>query len=228
MKIGIITAMDEECKLYHDNLEVEEEYQRSSMTFFKAKKNNKEIIFVKCGIGKVNASVCTQVLIDDFKVEKIICTGVAGSLNRDLKIGDVVVSEECAHHDINLNFLGYPRGHIPYTDYRFFKADKELVELGIKTKLDVKVVKGRVLTGDQFVNDEKLIEEIKKDLNGDCVEMEGAAVAQVCVMNKKDFVVIRSLSDDANHEAPSNFQEFLTKASKNAYKVVMNILERLK
>src|SRR3989338_688356 len=122
MKIGLITAMEEEILSYLDRWGKRKPATRATLDFYEAQLGPISIVFVKCGIGKTNAAIATQLLISEFGVDQVICTGVAGALNPDLEIGDIVVSKDCAHHDIHLDFLGFERGHIPYMKWRFFEA----------------------------------------------------------------------------------------------------------
>ena len=166
--------------------------------------------------------------ISCLNVDAIICTGVAGALNPSLTIGDIVVSRDCAHHDINFYFLGYKRGHIPFMPKRFFPASKKLVSLAKMARVPgQRIMVGRVLTGDVFVQGKTYVKKIKKELGGDCIEMEGASVAHVCVMNKIPFVIIHSISDRADHGSPVDFPAFLKKASEQAFLVVAQILSQL-
>jgi len=226
-KIGIIGAMDEEIKLFLENLEETQKIEWNDFVFYLGKIFGLEAVVVKAGAGKTSAAMICQKMIDEFGPEAIIFTGVAGSLTSKTGIGDVVVSSDCVHHDLDASELGFVRGTIPFTDYRFFKADEELKNLALKTVLpNNKVLEGRILTGDQFLTKAKIKEfdYLEKDLAGEVVEMEGAAVAQVCVFNKIPFVVVRSVSDKADGQAAENFKEFLDKAARNSFEVVKNIL----
>jgi len=173
--------------------------------------------------------VCEK-LIDEFNPSAMICTGVAGALNRKLDIGDVVLSADCMQHDVDVQALGFMRGALPYTEYRIFKADEKLLKLARRTKIrGKKIIEGRILTGDQFItsreiNDLKyLIEEMK----GDAIEMEGGSIAQVCTLNKLPFLIVRTVSDKADGKAVEDFNKFLPIVAKNSYSVVKNILAGL-
>src|SRR3989344_2537173 len=133
MTIGIIGAMDDEIKMYFKHIKNIKKIKYKIFTFYKGKFHGKDIILVKSGVGKVFAAMICQYLIDQFKVKSIIFTGVGGSLNKTLKIGDVVVSTDSAHHDFNATPLGFKRGQISYTDYRFFQAEQKLLQIALKT-----------------------------------------------------------------------------------------------
>lgn len=228
--IGIIGAMDEEIQLYRDRLELIEETHRAGITYYKGVLNQKNVVLCKSGVGKVNASICTQILIDDFQVTHVIFTGVAGGVDPLLNIGDIVISEDCIQHDLDVTALGFRRGEIPYADVSTFVADAKLIQIAQESGEsihDVQITSGRILSGDQFIADRELVQTLYTELKGACVEMEGAAVAQVCFLNQIPFVVIRSLSDKADGSAHINFLEFTKLASQRSFHMVEKMLTRL-
>jgi len=228
--IGIIGAMDEEIKLFKQDMQEVLETAKAGITYYSGTFGGKEIVLCKSGVGKVNASVCTQVLIDQFQVTAVVFTGVAGALNPRLEIGDIVVSSECMHHDMDATALGFRKGEIPFAAHSVFRADNRLVELAdaaSKSVVEGKTVIGRILSGDQFVADRGLVQELHEELSGDCTEMEGAAVAQVCDMNQIPFVIIRSMSDKADGSAHVNFTEFTHLASERSYQIVARMVEAM-
>ncbi|AMA73828.1 5'-methylthioadenosine/adenosylhomocysteine nucleosidase [Aneurinibacillus thermoaerophilus] len=230
MKIGIIGAMDEEIELYKEGMELTRETHKAGIAYYEGKWEGKEVVLCKCGVGKVNASVCTQILIDTYEAEAVIFTGVAGALHPELEIGDIVVSSDCQHHDMDVTALGFARGQIPFADVSVFEADGKLVEAAVKASKKVtegRTIIGRILSGDQFIASRETVRELYETMNGVCTEMEGAAVAQVCAMNGVPFVVIRSMSDKADGSAHVNFPEFTKLASKRSYEIVKNMLEHL-
>lgn len=221
--IGIIGAMDEEIVLCRQNMSDVKEFARSGITYFQGRLHGKTIILCKSGVGKVNASICTQILIDDFGVDYVIFTGVAGGVDPDLNIGDIVISEDCRQHDIDASPLGFKRGEIPFASTSVFLAHSDLIQLAQKSGAelkDVNTVIGRILSGDQFVADKEQVQRLYDEFNGSCVEMEGAAVAQVCHLNQIPFVIIRSLSDKADGSAHVNFLEFTKLAAERSYFIV--------
>ena len=227
--IAIITPMQEEFDCYARNFPSSLKMTKAGLDFFSFSYKGMDIVFVKCGIGEVNAALCTQIIIDEFKADKIICTGVAGAINDKLDIGDIVISKDCVHHDMDLRFLGFERGQIPFTEHRFFKADADLVCIASKIKINGhKSIIGRVLTGDNFVQDKEYIKKARDDLGGDCIEMESAAVGQVCAMNRNvSFIAIRSISDRSDHAAPKDFQKFLVHAAENAFEIVKGMIDQI-
>lgn len=229
MRIGIIGAMDEEIQHILDSMENYKIGKKAGISFYSGKFNGYDIVLCKSGVGKVNASVCTQILIDEFQATHIIFTGVAGAVNPELKIGDIVVSTDCVQHDMDVTALGFKLGEIPYTEVSVFKADPALVDLAISASKEIvhdrKIVSGRILSGDQFIASRDKVRFLHDELQGFCTEMEGAAVGQVCSMNEIPFVIIRSMSDQADGSADVNFLEFTKLASKNSYEIVNEMIK---
>lgn len=228
MTIGIIGAMVQEIELYKKEMNITGETHKAGIIYYEGTLNGKEIVLCKSGVGKVNASVCTQIMIDGFNVESVIFTGVAGALHPELEIGDIVVSTDSQHHDMDASPLGFAKGTIPYSDKSLFEADEKLVELAVKASESLgegKTVVGRVLSGDQFIASRRVVQQLHEEMEGTCTEMEGAAVAQVCHMNQIPFVIIRSMSDKADGSAHINFEEFTNLASHRSFQIVNTMLE---
>lgn len=222
--------MDEEIDLILKGLEQMKKTVKAGIHFYEGFFLSKEVVLCKSGVGKVNAAICTQILIDLFKVDAIIFTGVAGALDPSLEIGDIVISTECMHHDMDVTSLGFPRGIIPYEANSIFAADPLLIQaayVSSQAVLDGFSMTGRVLSGDQFITNRELVQYFYEDLGGACTEMEGAAVAQVCSKNDIPFVVIRSMSDKADGSANVNFIDFTVKASMHSYLIVKEMLRFL-
>ncbi len=231
MKIGIIGAMDMEIELLKGDLELKDTLNKASMKFYSGVLVDKEVVLVKSGIGKVNAAVCTQILIDDFEVDQVIFTGVAGAVDLGLEVGDIVISTEVAQHDVDVTGFGRERGEVPGIDRVFLPADQRLVELATKAgqavteSEEIKVVTGRILSGDQFIADREKVEWLESTFAGSCTEMEGAAVGQSCFLNDTPFVIIRSMSDKADGDADISFDEFAKLAADNSYQIVVEMLK---
>lgn len=232
ISLGIIGAMDEEISLIKDSLEIVDEVNYASTIFYICKYENFNVVLVKCGIGKVNAAICTQILIDKFNIDYIINTGVAGAVSRELDIGDVVISTDLVEHDFDTSSLGDELGQIPRMDVFSFKADEGLIHLAeaagkkvMKGKNQIKA--GRIVSGDQFISGEDTIKWLEKTFNPLAVEMEGAAIAHTCHVNKVPFVVIRSISDRADKGASVDFTEFLHIACKTSFDIIMYILNSI-
>lgn len=229
-KIALIGAMNEEIELLVAHMTDIRETVKAGITFREGTYFGKDVVVCRTGVGKVNAAVTTQILIDQFGVEAVIFTGVAGALDPELQIGDLVISTECVQHDMDVTALGFPRGVIPYAENSVYAADSKLVDLAVASgeKLFAgKVKKGRVLSGDQFIASREVVANLFQELNGVCVEMEGSSVAQVCVMNAIPYVVLRSMSDKADGSAHVNFAEFTVIASENSYKMVEDMVKQL-
>lgn len=229
-RLGLIGAMTEEIELVEKNMTVTARSGKAGITFIEGQFHNHFIVLCKSGVGKVNAAVCTQLLVDLFAVDTVIFTGVAGALDPELEVGDIVVSSECMQHDMDASALGFPKGTIPYQEVSVFSADETLISLALEAGRKVfhgRVKLGRVLSGDQFIADRNLVSRLRNELHGACAEMEGAAVAQVCSMNQIPFVIIRSMSDKADGSAHVSFAEFTVQASENSYRIVDEIVKLL-
>lgn len=230
MVIGIIGAMDEEITVYLENIKNKKEQKWNDFLFYEGLLNNKKIVLVKSGVGKVFSAMICQKLIDNYDIDQIIFTGVGGSLNNNLEIGDVIVSTDSCHHDFDAQPLGFKRGQISYTDYRFFKSDEKLLKIALNAKLEGhKITKGRILTGDQFMTHKDKADKkyLYDELKGDCIEMEGASVAQVCSVNKIPHIIIRSVSDKADGTAVADYDKFRFIVAKNSFKIVDYILKNI-
>ncbi|MBC8079074.1 MAG: 5'-methylthioadenosine/adenosylhomocysteine nucleosidase [Gorillibacterium sp.] len=229
-KLGLIGAMNEEVVFFHEHMQEVVHTTHAGVEFYEGRFYNLHVVVCKSGVGKVNAAICTQVLIDQFLCDAIVFTGVAGALDPQLEIGDIVVSEECMQHDMDVTPLGYARGIIPYQATSVFTAHPELVRIAMEAgqRLSVsRIVSGRILSGDQFIANRETVMTLRQELNGTCAEMEGAAVAQVCVMNDIPFVVIRSMSDKADGSASVNFPEFAHQAAENSFRIVREMVQIL-
>lgn len=227
--IAIIGALDEEIKTFVAHLENPIEEHWKEFTFYEGILSGKKVVIVKCGVGKVFAALTTQKLIDTYQPRAIIFSGVAGALNIDYEIGDIVVAKDCIQHDLEAEALNIPRGTVPYTDYNYFNSDPHLLSLALSVKIDHNVHQGRVLTGDQFLTKRAMnqFKYLTDELNGDAVEMEGAAVGQVCTVNEIPFIIIRTISDKANEEASVNFTTFVEEVAKNSFAITSHILSSI-
>ena len=229
--IGIIGAMDEEVQQIVDVMEIEKIEEKASMTFRKGNLNGTEVVIVRSGIGKVNAAVCTQILVDDFNVDYVINTGIAGSLKAEINIGDVVISDDVLHHDMDATGFGYAMGQIPRMDTLSFKADEKLITLAKESCEEVipqvGVFQGRIVSGDQFISDKKVKENIVSNFEGYCTEMEGAAIAQTAYLNKVPFLIIRAISDKADDSATMDYPTFEAQAIKNSVLLLKELVTKL-
>lgn len=229
--IGIIGAMHEEIVELKALMKNIEEINIASFVYYKGKLEGKNIVLVESGIGKVNSSICTTILIQEFKVEKIIFTGVAGGIGDSINVGDIVISTDLIQHDVDVTAFGLSHGIIPRMQTSFFLADEDLRALAKKSALEIfekdKVREGRILSGDQFISNIDKINWLKDTFNGEACEMEGASVAHVCYLFEVPFVIIRAISDKANNDAEVDFAQFVHLASKNSKDIVVSMLKEL-
>lgn len=228
-KIGIIVAMEEELESILDIMDNIEEKEIYGLTFKTGQIEKNKIIVVKCGVGKVNAARVTQILIDTFNVKCVINVGAAGALNPFLNIGDIVIGEKLIQHDFDITAFDHDKGYITGVgDYIY--SDSELIEKfenaanNLKEK-DYKIKKGIIATGDIFCTDIEMKNKIFSKFDADCVEMEGAAIAQVCYLDKIPFIVIRSISDSPNGNNEIDFDKFVELASKRCANILKEFLK---
>ncbi|MEX1030660.1 MAG: 5'-methylthioadenosine/adenosylhomocysteine nucleosidase [Paenibacillaceae bacterium] len=230
-KIGIMGAMAEEVKLIEHDMKQPTITIIAGMSFYEGLLFEVPVVLCKSGVGKVNAAICTQILITKFGVDCVLFTGVAGALDPELNIGDIVISTDCMQHDVDVRALGFALGVIPYADTSIFVADPELVDIAFESSkllFGNQIWKGRILSGDQFIADRDKVKQLHLELLGSCTEMEGAAVAQACQTNGIPFVIIRSMSDRADGSAQVNFAEFTQLASDNSYRLIAHMVRELR
>ncbi len=236
-KIGIIGAMEVEISILCNEMKKNGTLKQTlgaNLTFNEGKLNEKDVVVVKSGVGKVNAALCAQRLILQFGVTKIINTGVAGGMLKELHIHDLVVSTDAVYHDMDATEFGYKPTEIPQMQVSSFKADENLIQAAekafsvLKNDNSYKIVRGRVASGDQFIANKQEKEHIKKVCSPACVEMEGAAIAHACYVNKIPFVILRCISDNADesYETIYSFNEKI--ASEECASVVLKMIEFIK
>lgn len=230
-KIGIIGAMNEEVIGLKGMLENKTERVVAGLSFSEGRLCNKEVVVVECGIAKVNAAMCTQILISEFNVDAVINTGVAGALYEELNINDVVISTDAIQYDVDASPLGDPAGTIPRMETSIFPADPRLVDAAFnafnETVTEFNAFKGRVVTGDKFVADMDSKKHLRASFDGYCCEMEGGAIAHVAFLNNIPFVIIRAISDKADGGAEMNYGEFVKIAANTSKDMVVNMLTKL-
>ena len=230
MTFGIISAMNEELELLLKEMNIHEKTTKANMTFYKGTLGNKNIIAVVCGIGKVNAAICTQILISEYNVSSIINVGVAGGIGKDIYPGDVVIGTDLVEHDMDTSAFGDPVGQIPRLDTFSFKCDEKLVKAALDASGEIKEINtfsGRIVSGDQFIADIDKIKWLSETFNAISCEMEGASIAHVCYLNNIPCVVIRSISDNANNGAHMDYEKFLPIAIRNSTTILKNMLKTL-
>ncbi|WP_240223109.1 5'-methylthioadenosine/S-adenosylhomocysteine nucleosidase [Rheinheimera hassiensis] len=228
--IGIIGAMEPEVALLRQQIVDVETTELGSYVFYSGRLNGVAVVLVQSGIGKVAAAVATTLMIQHFKPDAVINTGSAGGFDPQLSVGDVVISTEVRHHDVDVTAFGYEIGQVPQMPAAFIPhpAMVAAAEQSIKLLGYCKTKQGLIATGDSFICDPARIAVIRQQFPTMlAVEMEGAAIAQVCHMLHTPFVVIRSLSDIAGKESPQSFEAYLDVASKNSSAMVAELISSL-
>ncbi|WP_082197126.1 5'-methylthioadenosine/adenosylhomocysteine nucleosidase [Bacillus sp. FJAT-27916] len=233
--IGIIGAMDSEVTSLQSELANAEVKEIAGLEFHTGELNDRDVVIVKSGVGKVNAALCAQILIDEFNVDTLINTGVAGGLYSELEVGDIVVSNQAVQHDMDITAFGHEKGYISDMSEdgkaTYFQTDKELAEktqaIANEVMKDNKAYIGTIASGDIFVSDQALKEELIESFDAYAAEMEGAAIAHVASVNQIPVTIIRAISDLANGEADVTYEEFETKAAENSAEIVRNLVKGL-
>lgn len=230
-KLGIIGAMQEEVETLLALMEDKKELRKAGSVFYEGILEGLPAVIVQCGVGKVNAAMCAQVLCDLFDVTHLVNTGVAGSLCAELDIGDLVISKDAMYHDVDAVHFGYPYGKVPGMDTTEFPADKVMIDYAFAAAEAVnpghnKI--GRVASGDQFIAAKELKERIIANTQGLCTEMEGAAIAQTAYRNGVPFVILRAISDKADDSAEMDYPTFERIAAHRCAEVTRNLARQLK
>ena len=230
-RIGIIGAMELEVEQLKAKMTIDRIVKKASMEFFTGTLNNTDVVIVRSGIGKVNAALCVQILADVFNVTHVINTGVAGSLNADLDIGDILISRDALHHDMDVTIFGYQLGEVPQMGVREFPANAEMMEKAVasckEVNPDINVRTGRVVSGDQFISSKEVKEKLISEFHGDCAEMEGASIAHGAYLNEIPFVIIRAISDKADDSAEMDYPTFEKAAAVHSAKLVEHLIAQL-
>lgn len=234
MKIGIICAMKEEFELISKDIEVKEIKEISHLKFLIGTLHGKNVVGVVCGIGKVNAAICTQTLLCEFKCTHILNCGVAGGIGEKVSFKDVVIGEDLIQHDVDVTKFGYKLGEVPHIGTHSFKCDKNLVEVAKKVCKEVSEKEklfnfhtGRIVTGDQFISHSNTSKFLNEQFNAVACEMESGSIAQTCYLNDTPFLIIRSISDNGGDIAQNEFDKFLEESSKHSYIIISEIIKNL-
>ncbi|MDC7127364.1 MAG: 5'-methylthioadenosine/adenosylhomocysteine nucleosidase [Spirochaetales bacterium] len=230
MKIGIVAAMQEEMDKFLTLMNDYEELSLGTFKYYSGTLHGVNIIVSLCGIGKVNAAVGTSLLIEKYKPDYIINTGVAGGFDSDkLRVGDIVVSSEVRHHDVDTTIFNYEYGQVPGMPSAFYPDEKlkETLCGATITDKDIKIFEGQILSGDSFIHTEEQVKRIRELFPSVmAVEMEGASIAQSCFIFKVPFVIIRSISDlvdaEESHEV---YNQSMEETAGNSVSLVLNLLE---
>ena len=225
---AVMGAMREEVERLEASLENTTQGGQGPFKWLGGQREGHAVLLAECGVGKVNAAALTQALLAA-GASRLVFTGVAGAVDPALAVGDVVVSSDAVQHDVDVTGLGYQLGEVPGSG-SMWRADETLVTAaqGAASELPgLSVVVGRVASGDTFVASREATGRLRSVFAAACTEMEGAAVAQVCHRWGVPFVIIRSISDSADHAAEVDFRAFTRKAARNAEQVVRGLLRRL-
>lgn len=228
--IGIICALSIEVEGLAQLLENKEEKTYAKMKFISGTINGKDVVMTECGIGKVNAAMSTQVMIDKYNPSVIINSGIAGSVSRKLKIGDIVISDDCVQHDFDGTQMGDPKGLIQYNDEKRIdipvsKTVAQKLFEACKNIENTNVLCGRIATGDIFVAEKSMRSAIANEFDALACEMEGGAIAQVCYRNGVECAVLRCISDDFDENQFMDFMEFRVIAADKSMAAIKNFLE---
>ena len=230
-KLGIIGAMEQEVETLLGVMKNKTAAKKAGSTFYEGTLEGCPVAVVQCGVGKVNAALCAQILCDCFGVTHLVNTGIAGSLCADLDIGDLLVSTDAMYHDFDCVHFGYEYGKVPGMDTVAFPADKSMMELAYAAAETVNpghTRLGRVASGDQFVAEKALKERIIANTQGLCTEMEGAAIAQTAYRNGLPFVILRAISDKADDSAEMDYPTFERIAAHRCAEVTRLLAKKLK
>lgn len=229
--LAIIGAMDEEVSKIKAEMTDVTIDTRAGMEFYRGKLADKDAVVVRCGIGKVNAGICAQILVDCYQADQMINTGIAGSLQAKIDIGDIVLSSDTLQHDMDATGFGYAPGIIPRMETSVFEADKKLISVAEaackKVNPEIGVHIGRVVSGDQFISSKEKKEWLTKQFGGYCCEMEGGAIAQAAYLNQIPFLIVRAISDKADDSASVDYPEFEAKAIVHSVNLVLEMARQL-
>ncbi len=224
MKVGIIGAMDVEVAHLKSRLANASETTVAGMTFCEGQLADVPVVVVKCGIGKVAAGMCVQILADRYQVTHVINTGIAGSLDNRIDIEDVVVSTQALYHDVDVTFLGYPAGEMPGVGSITFDADATMRAAALRAVAEVapgiQAFEGIVASGDQFICDDAQKERIVSQFGALCCEMEGCAIAHASTLNGLPFVIVRAISDKADGSETMGYEAFEAEAAEHCARIV--------
>ena len=230
-KLGIIGAMEQEVETLLGLMEHKQQTQKAGSRFVDGVLEGLNVTVVQCGVGKVNAALCAQVLCDCFGVTHLVNTGIAGSLCPELDIGDLVVSQDAMYHDVDAVAFGYPMGKVPGMDVTAFPADETLMGYAFAAAEAVNpghTKIGRVASGDQFVASREVKDKIIDLTKALCTEMEGAAIAQTAYRNGLPFVILRAISDKADDSAEMDYPSFERIAAHRCAAVTTELAKRLR
>lgn len=227
-KIGIIAAMEEEKNAIKSIMKNIKEIKIYELIFIEGTINERECVLVESGVGKVNSSRTTQLMIDKYDIEYVINIGSAGSATNELKIGDVIIGKRIVQHDFDITAFGHKKGYISNigecikSDELLIKKFEEVIKKMQDKNMNIKI--GTIATGDIFCTDIKMKDKINKRFNADAIEMEAGSIAQVCYLDKIPFIILRSISDNPDGKNEITFEQFLELASKRCAEILKKFI----
>ena len=226
--LGLIFAMEEELSAFKKYIEIDKEYNIFDLTFIEGHYANLKLVLAKCGVGKVNAARCSQILIDNMQVDALINVGVAGGLTDELSIGSLVVGEKLVQHDFDITAFNHEKGYIPDIGV-YMPSDDYLIKKALETSLkyNIPIFNGVIASGDIFCTDPKMADKIHQKFKALCTEMEGASVAQIAYLSHIPFLIIRSISDTPNNHNEKTYEEFLEESCAHVANYLLHFLEEL-
>jgi len=226
--IGILCAMREELEPILEKVEIKEVVDYARNKFYLAEFDNKELVLAYSKIGKVNSATTATIMIEKFNAKKILFSGVAGGVDEDLKIGDLVIATKTTQHDVDLTVFGYEPGYIPESKV-YFECDEKLnlIAKKVAEKMGIKLKEGIIASGDQFIHSKEKKEWIKKTFNAVAIEMEGGAVGCVTWTLDVPFFMLRAISDTAEEGAGVDFDKFLEESSKVSAEFLIRMLKEI-
>jgi len=228
-KLAIMGAMEEEITPLLEYFTDIKKNDYAKNTYYECKLGDLEVVIAYSKIGKVFSTLTASTMIQKFGCDTLLFSGVAGGVNPDLKIGDLIVANKLSQHDLDITAFGHPAGYVPGGEV-YVNTDKNLKDIALEVakENDIKIIEGIIATGDQFVCDEKRKEFIKTTFNADALEMEGASVAVVCDALNVPCLILRAISDTADMDAGFNFEEFLVQSAKNSANFLMKVVDKIK
>ena len=225
-KIAIMGAMPEEIEPLLEKVENIKKVEYANNSYYEATYKGKSLVIAYSKIGKVFSSLTASTLIEKFGCSKLLFSGVAGAINPELKIGDLIIADKLCQHDLDITIFGHDHGYVPEGAV-FVESDVSLREVAknVATKSNLSLIEGTIATGDQFVASSERKEFISKTFKADALEMEGASVAVVCDALDVPFFILRAISDTANDDAGMDFDEFMVGSAKISANFILDMVE---
>ena len=227
-KIAIMGAMPEEIEPLLKKVENVKKIEYANNSYYEATYKGKKLVIAYSKIGKVFSSLTASTLIEKFGCSKLLFSGVAGAINPELHIGDLIIADKLCQHDLDITIFGHDHGYVPEGAV-FVETDRELIEIAkeVAKKNELTLIEGTIATGDQFVASNERKEFILSTFDADAIEMEGASVAVVCNALNTPFFVLRAISDTANDDAGMDFDEFMVGSAIISANFILDMVESI-